>query len=113
MLNVSSDQKTQILDPIDSKLQDAFAEGVEAGSVQFLAGIQKYTDMTPEQQQLVKDTFKLVVAAMLVSMNVKKPLPDSVTNGSGFTGFIPYIDGTTFSTMNLIVQDGIIVGVTG
>jgi hypothetical protein len=111
MLDVSSNQKTQILDPINTHLQDAFSDGVGVGAVRFLEAIQKYTDLTPEQQQLVKDTFRLVVASMLVAMNVKAPLPDVVTDGTGASIFIPFIDGNDFTTKNLYVQNGLIIGV--
>jgi hypothetical protein len=112
MLSVSSDQKTTILDPIDAHLQDAFSDGVGVASTQFLAAIEKYTDLTTEQQRLVRDTFRLVVASMLVAMNMKRVLPDVITDGSGYTGLIPYVDGNDFSSRNLIVQNGLIVGTT-
>jgi hypothetical protein len=112
-LSVTPTQKTSILDPIDTELQQAFADGVDAGSGVFLAAIQHFLDLTPEQQALTRDTFRLVVAAMLKAMNVKAPLPDPVTDGSGYSGLISYLDGSTFSNMNMIVQNGIIVGVTG
>lgn len=111
MLSVSSSQKTTILDPLDTPLQQAFSDGVGVASVRFLEAIQKYTDLTPEQQLLVKDTFKLVVAAMLVTMNVKAPLPNVITDGGGITGTFSFQDNLG-ANRQIVIQNGLIVGTT-
>lgn len=111
MLSVTSDQKTQILDPVDTYLQAAFETGVETGATQFLAAIQRFTDLTAEQQALTRATFRLVVAAMLVAMNVKKPLPSVVTDGSGFSGTFSFQDNFGASRQ-IVIQNGIVTSVS-
>lgn len=51
-----------------------------ADSVPFLDSVSGYSSLTPAQQQLIRDTFKLVIAAWLKNMN---GATTSVATGGG------------------------------
>jgi hypothetical protein len=107
-VNVSPDQRDQILTPVDASLQEAMLNGVVSGAQQILAGIMRFNELTPEQQALTRDTFRLIIAAMIKTLNIQAPLPDVLTNGSGFSGSVGYLkqDG---SYGYLLFDNGIFV----
>lgn len=73
-LNISQTQK-DALDNIDSNMQSVFSEGAQAGVTEALPLMEKYSELAGEVQNSVKLVFKQVIAAVLKSLNIHKPLP--------------------------------------
>lgn len=109
-LDITSTQKTQLLDPVDTTLQQAFLEGVKTGATQILNAIERFNELTPEQQELTRDTFRLVLAAFIKSANILGPLPSIMSNGPKFTGSFTFKNGSNVN-QTIQVQDGVIVSV--
>lgn len=107
-LQITSEQKAQVVDAVDELLHSAFADGVEvAGTppVPVLDRMQFFKDrLTAEQQALTKDTFKLVIAALANLLNLK-PVPP------GFTGEVEVL--TPSSTATFQIENGYVTGVAG
>jgi hypothetical protein len=112
-LQVSNTQHTQILVPVDTHLENAFAEGVEYESSPgvyspSLNKTDKYTDLANSDRSLVKDSFRQIIAAILKVLNIDKPLPPV-----RFTGTISLAKLTSGGTNGSItVTDGIITAYT-
>jgi hypothetical protein len=101
-LVVTTDQKADLI-TLESKLESAFADGVEdTGLVPLYDPMPLYS--TPEVQAVkdeVKAPFKSLIAAMLVAFNIKRALPTGISTtvplakltNDGSTGSLTFVDG--------------------
>lgn len=111
-LAISPAQKTTVVDAVDTHLQNAFAEGVEVlPSTPVLDPMQFYaTRLTSPMQTQTKDTFRLVVAALIKVLGITGPLTAPAFQAGGLTTAITYkkSDGVTNGTLTF--TNGILTG---
>lgn len=115
-LNITDEQRTTIIEPIDTELQSAFDGGVASpGDATTLPRMTMYEDMTEAisptdprtGQQATKDIFRSLVAAMLTAMGIKRPFAaGAFVTGQTVTIGYRKADGVTIGSLTF--TDGIL-----
>lgn len=107
-LNISQNQK-QVLDSVDSNMQSVFSEGAETNGLSSLPLMDKYSELASEVQNSVKLVFKQLVASVLKSLNIDKPLPEVKFSG---TVSIPSTIPNQGNDGSITVDEGIVTSLT-
>jgi hypothetical protein len=113
-LSIEDTQKTAIIDPVDTTLHNALNEGVDAPSYPLvLAATQGYAGLAGGFQAVVKNMFRVVVAALVSTLNIRGPLPTIITLGTKFTGTVALAKLTPGGANgSLTVDSGVITAYT-
>lgn len=111
-LDITSNQKTLILDPVDATIDSAFADGVQIPpSTAVLAPLTGYkTRLATAYKVLSRDSFRSVLAAFAATMGFDKPglgtaatpvvVPLAKITGGGTDGSLTIVGGLIVARVN-------------
>jgi hypothetical protein len=108
-LVITADQEAGIVN-LEGDLEQAFSAGVvDQAAVPVLGPMPLYSDPSVQAvKQGVKDPFKSLIAAMMVALNVKGPLPVGLSTtvalakltNTGTDGSLTFVDGILVSKVD-------------
>lgn len=90
-------------------MQSVFSEGADANGFPALPLMEKYSELASEVQNSVKLVFKQLVAAVLKSINIDKPLPEVKFSG---TVSIPSTIPNQGNDGSITVDEGIVTSLS-
>jgi hypothetical protein len=115
-LDISSSQKTTVIDPLDAYLQSAMAEGVQVtgGTPQVLSPLKLFANLPTAIRQQTRDSYRMVFAALIKMLGIDKPLtaPSQVSGYVSGTVTIPLrrLTDVTGTQGSLTFTDGVLTG---
>jgi hypothetical protein len=108
-LSITDNQFEQILDAMDSGLDSAFLEGTSAPSYPTaLPPLTAYDSLSGAQQLLARQVFESLVAAIISTLRIDKPLP--AVKLTGTVALAKLTPGGTNGSLE--VTDGILTSYT-